>query len=313
MATIEQIGNIKIIGNLKYSNDLRLCLGPTKNDAAHIYNIIPECEIIESKAFMDTKIENIIFPKNLYSIKSSAFFKANFKNKTLDFKDTNLEIIGDSAFELANIEEVKFPNTLSQIDDRGFEETRLKSIDLSNTNLETLGLLALACNYDLTSIKLPKSLLYIGDGVFESCKKLEEINFENTSVSTIRRNAFNYCESLKQLKLPESVKVIGSRAFAETALKEIVFPKNVIEVDINAFEDSQIETLYTKADFLIKSFLGQKEFLKLKEIICNKNNKNMEAAAKIWGADLKINFIDNLLEKSNSFKEINNIFKDIER
>lgn len=92
---------------------------------------------------------------------------------------------------------------------------------------------------DLTSIKLPSSLIKIKDDAFNSmdtlkslvidggapnlnelgersfsgCSNIEELDLSNSKLTSIPEGAFAYCKNLKTIKLPDTITSIGDEAF----------------------------------------------------------------------------------------------------
>ena len=92
---------------------------------------------------------------------------------------------------------------------------------------------------DLTSIKLPNSLIKIKDDAFNSmdtlkslvidggapnlnelgersfsgCSNIEELDLSNSKLTSIPEGAFAYCKNLKTIKLPSTITSIGDEAF----------------------------------------------------------------------------------------------------
>lgn len=92
---------------------------------------------------------------------------------------------------------------------------------------------------DLTSIKLPSSLIKIKDDAFNSmdtlkslvidggapnlnelgersfsgCSNIEELDLSNSKLTSIPKGAFAYCKNLKTIKLPSTITSIGDEAF----------------------------------------------------------------------------------------------------
>lgn len=101
-----------------------------------------------------------------------------------------------------------------------------------------------------------KSVVEIGEGSFENelveeailtdgyerlckrafayCSKLHQVVMP-ISVKTIMDEAFMGCESLKSVALPENLEDIGTRAFANSGLRTISFPKYLYGIGAEAF------------------------------------------------------------------------------
>ena len=87
----------------------------------------------------------------------------------------------------------------------------------------------------LTEIKLPDTLLEIGNYSFKGCENLVNIIIPS-SVTSIERGAFNDCSSLSYITLPPKLKKIGSWCFADCVnLNEILIPSSVNTIGDYAF------------------------------------------------------------------------------
>ncbi len=140
----------------------------------------------EYPAFYD--IETAVLPSTLEIIGEYAF--ARNKLTTIDLKNTkiteikrfvfrnnqlasvilpaNLETIGDYAFDGNQISNIEFPSTIKSIGEEAFNFDTwisaaggLKTLDLSNTVLESIGRDAFA-GHNLTTIKLPSTVTSLG-------------------------------------------------------------------------------------------------------------------------------------------------------
>lgn len=97
------------------------------------------------------------------------------------------------------------------------------------------------------NITLPDSLIEIGRGAFQQCRKLTRIEIPN-HVQVIRADAFSGCTSLQQVLLPDSLREIGSvdrsrgalstgGAFENCArLTEIAIPDSVVMISRKTFK-----------------------------------------------------------------------------
>ncbi len=91
----------------------------------------------------------------------------------------------------------------------------------------------------LKKVRLPKSLIEIGDYAFNNCA-LEEIAI-SPNVKVIGAFAFSYCSSLKKILLPDSLKCISANMLSNTALEEIAIPQSVVHIGTSAFSDSKLK------------------------------------------------------------------------
>ena len=92
-------------------------------------------------------------------------------------------------------------------------------------------------NSCLTSISLPSSLAFVGDGAFKNCSSLASITFSSGLVS-IGSSVFSGCSGLTSLILPFGLNSIGSYAFAECRnLTRITLPASLSSIADYAFEN----------------------------------------------------------------------------
>ena len=126
---------------------------------------------------------------------------------------------------------------------------------------------------EVTSVVIPGSVKYIGDGVFNNCTKLSGISVSSSNdyycavngvlfnksqteiikypqaktdesytipdgVNVIAEYAFSNCENISLVKIPDSVTGICSSAFSEcSSLLSVVIPDSVTEICDNTFSD----------------------------------------------------------------------------
>lgn len=166
----------------------------------------------------------MIFIDNNYLKKDNCYFSLDYdKNNPNNATDKNtwdeMENWGLNLqkFDLSNGSDIVVPNDID-----GVPVTYVR------------GLTA-----DLTSIKLPNSLIKIKDDAFNSmdtlkslvidrgapnlnelgersfsgCSNIEELDLSNSKLTSIPEGAFAYCKNLKTIKLPSTITSIGDEAF----------------------------------------------------------------------------------------------------
>lgn len=167
---------------------------------------------------------DMVFNNNSYLKKDNCYFTLNYdKNNPNSDTDKNtwdeMENWGLNLqkFDLSNGSDIVVPNDIDEI-----PVTYVR------------GLTA-----DLTSIKLPSSLIKIKDDAFNSmdtlkslvidggapnlnelgersfsgCSNIEELDLSNSKLTSIPEGAFAYCKNLKTIKLPSTITSIGDEAF----------------------------------------------------------------------------------------------------
>ncbi len=91
------------------------------------------------------------------------------------------------------------------------------------------------CDAGLTSVTIPGSIVDFGESVFASCWALEEVIIEE-GVTNIGYEMFNLCSVLTKVSLPSSLTSIGDYAFQYCfELKEIELPSKLVSIGDYAF------------------------------------------------------------------------------
>lgn len=156
-------------------------------------------------------LNNIKMPSTVKGIYNNVFLECtSLTDVTLNEGCTTL---GHHVFKKCPLATVTFPNTLNSIGEYAFESTKLNTVDLSNTQTKSL---PNGCFYDceqLSDVKLPKELTYIGQVAF----------FKSTIAS---------------ITFPPTLQKIDSWAFQYSKLANVVIPTNCSIVDKAAFANN---------------------------------------------------------------------------
>ncbi|MFQ8892580.1 MAG: leucine-rich repeat domain-containing protein [Clostridium sp.] len=210
-------------------------------------NEIPVMEIGEEAFKENKKIEKVVIPSSVTTIKKSAFNGCT-SLKTVEFSKGLLSIESLAFSSCKLLENLDLPNTLKEIDEFAFSE----------------------CS-SIKSINIPDSVVEIGESAFNWCENLEEINVSennenyssenkilyskyksilmccpaglkekevqiNNDTTTIYDYAFNGCKNIEKILIPEGVKSIGNNGFSScTNLTDISIPNTVEYLGYSAF------------------------------------------------------------------------------
>lgn len=94
-------------------------------------------------------------------------------------------------------------------------------------------------NDNLTKIIITKNIEVIENRAFYSCKNLTFVEFfEDIKLTKIGDSAFESCYKLSGITLPNSLTYIGNRTFLNTAIHQIIIPKNVDYIGAYAFSNN---------------------------------------------------------------------------
>ena len=215
------------LGSVRLPSQLKAIENATFNECKELKEIaLPNClENIDRFAFSETGLENVEFPASLRKIAQGAFARCE-SLKTVKFNE-GLEALGTDeygndgrmyfgVFEGSSITSVDLPSTLKRMEYNAFKDCR-----------------------DLTEIKLPESLEYIGHACF-AASGLETIRFPN-GLRVVGCLAFKDCEQLRNAELNEGLEVLGVKqacgkkeivggVFANSGLESVPIPSTLNEI-----------------------------------------------------------------------------------
>ena len=184
----------------------------------------------------NSKIEEIILPKNLEVINDYAFY--NCKNLTSIEIPSTVISIGASAFSgCSSLTSIEIPDNITSIENNAFYGcSSLTSIEIPNS-VTSIGIAAFAGCDGMTSVEIPSSVISIGDSAFSGCSSLTNIEIPS-SVTSIGNSAFSRCSSLTSIEIPSGITNIGDSSFSGcSSLTNIEIPNSVTSIGESAFSD----------------------------------------------------------------------------
>lgn len=158
-----------------------------------------------------TSLNNIEMPSTVVGIYNHVFDGCTSLTN-VKFNDS-YTTLGTHVFKNCPLDAVTFPNTLKSIGEYAFESTNLKTVDLSNTQITSLPNGSFYDCEQLSDVKLPKELTYIGEKAF-------------------------YKSTIASITFPPSLEKIGAWAFQNTQLTNVVIPTQCSSIEQGAFIDN---------------------------------------------------------------------------
>ena len=161
------------------------------------------------------------------------------------------EIIYNDAFKLfysnttSRLKRVNFPESLKEIGDRAFMQTKLESIVI-------------------------KPGIKMGEYVFDQCKNMKSVEIKE-GVTKIEKGMLYALEGCETIKLPSTLKEIGYRAFDRLALEQIELPEGLETIGEEAFQSSKLTSLEIPASV---NKIGPRAFYSSKELSAVSFDKN---------------------------------------
>lgn len=193
---------------------------------------------IFDNAFAKTGITSITIPKNVNTIKVSAFYNCTSLKEIVVASDNSY--FSDDDGVLLNKDQTTLmrcpsgktntqytmPDTVTTIGEQAFYGcTKLTSVTISD-GATSIGRQAFYNCTGLTSITIPDKVTTIYDNAFYNCTNLTSVTLSK-SLTTMNYSVFYGCSSLSSITIPASVTSIGSSAFLYcTGITEIKFEGN---------------------------------------------------------------------------------------
>lgn len=231
----------------------------------------PDVEEIGLYAFQNcVNLETIICGSAVSIIRAGAF-KGCSSLKEADFSECTISTIGYESFSgCTSLTSVLLHETLTDIGERAFENTAIKSIEfgknvnsigkdafLGNSVLEAINVVDKNKEYSTNdgvlynkkgnslviypagkaaAFEVPQGVEEIREGAFKNAS-LTQITFtEDSALNTIRNNAFENAK-ITAISLPEAVTVINAETFKNaTSLKTVELGSQVTYIGASAFE-----------------------------------------------------------------------------
>ena len=132
----------------------------------------------------------------------------------------------------------------------------------------------------LTSVVLPTTLCYIGEGAFSYCTALDDLKLPESLVD-IGSFAFYGCSSLLEVSIPTRVRKMGESVFSDCKkLHTATLPNSMARIEAYTFSECESLANLTFSDNLLS--VGEKAFLNcraLTEIIFGNSLKTIERGA----------------------------------
>lgn len=236
------------------------------NTSADVLTIPDDVRVIGKQAFEDVCVKEVILPAGLESIEDEAF-----KNSTLAKIDlTNVKALGYRVFEFSELRKVTYSRYLDYVPEMCFKDSKLAEFEIpkqvtalryccfENTNLKTIDLSGITDLSDgiffnclsLREIILPETIIEIPVDFCHKCQCLEKIDLSH--VKFIGRSAFSGCSNLDAGNLSAE---IDKYAFEGTAIRHLEI-EDISKVDECAYRGcDKLESAVVSGNGIIPSGL----------------------------------------------------------
>lgn len=247
--------------------------------SSDVLTIPDDVKAIGEQAFEGVCVKEVILPEGLESIEDEAFRKSTLRKIDL----TNVKAMGDRVFEFSELREVTYSKHMTYVPEMCFKGSKLAAFEIpkqvtalktgcfENTNLKTIDLSGIITLDDgiffnclsLREIILPETITKIPVDFCQRCQCLEKINLSH--VQFIGMCAFSGCSNLDAGNLSAE---IDKYAFEGTAVGNLEI-ENISKVDKCAYRGcDKLESVTISGNGIIPSGLFA-ECSRLKNVTIN--------------------------------------------
>ena len=222
-------------------------------------------------------LNNIEMPSTVVGIYNNVFDGCtSLSNVKFNDRYTTL---GHHVFKNCPLAAVTFPETLNSIGEYAFENTKLETVDLSNTQITSLP-----------------------NGSFYNCQQLNDVKLP-IALTDIGERAF-YHSTIASITFPSSLQKIDAWAFQYTQLTNVVIPTKTGHIGDGAFSDNaKLTTVVVNG---LECYLAVSAFAKcdnLKDVyITSDKEPNAERYGSPFQNNPTVHVVPNYLE---TFKGLN--------
>ena len=251
------------------------------------YFFVVDNVVTESESCLGTAA----IPDSVTEIFERAFEEAEGLTAVTFGAGSNLDLIGDFAFQETDLESITIPAGVKTIGYAAFRYAgSLEAVTFaSNSELTNIGDLAFQ-ETDLESVTIPAGVRAIGRYAFADTEYLETVTIEaNSELFDIGNSAFSY-SGLGSITIPAGVltiekfafretsnletvtfaadsqlKLIGEGAFRDSAVQAIEIPAGVTNIMTNAFYRSDLSEVNFAANSKL-IYIGYQAFYQVEEL-----------------------------------------------
>lgn len=209
------------------------------------------------------RLLTIFIPNSVEMIMARAFKECS-KLYQVDFENSsNLKRINDYAFEgTKSLNKIKLPNQVSKIGLKAFGNSRIKTIDLSDSSICILNRSTFTNCRRLEEVILPRCINRICHNCFEGCKKLQNVySYKGIEDIIIETDAFKDCALFEGIKSYNDV----LKQYTIPDEHDSISVEQVGKIIVNA--KSKEVKLISKSGEGYQAYIIPSEIYKAKEII----------------------------------------------
>ncbi len=199
-------------------------------------------------AFRENMLESIEFPPTLRKLEESCFALCSSLGGELIIPEGITKIGKKSFYGCWYITSLSLPESLQEIAQEAFsscQRMKLSNPQL-NENVKIIGDAAFSYTLDLSEVKLPAKLEYLGLSAF-SYSGISRMEIPS-NITEVPAYCFSDCDSLKSVILHEGVKTIERGAFYNAPVDSLILPSTLERIEWYALQGlSHLKKIYSLA------------------------------------------------------------------
>lgn len=187
---------------------------------------------VDEGGFANSGITKLVLPKTIKTVGKKAFSYCSSLKEIVFAEGGQLEEIGQEAFRGTGISQLQIPASVKTIGIAAFANCNWLQTAAwaQDSEMTVIPQSVLAQCIALESITLPQATEEIGPLAFLGCTELAAITLPQT-VKVIGAKSFEGCEKFSEITFHDGITTIGELAFYQTALKEIIIPASVTDLE----------------------------------------------------------------------------------
>ena len=202
-------------------------------------------EKIGAFAFYNSSIEEVSFPSTLKKMGEHAFEDC-IRLLKVDLGRTSLIQIPDAAFWGAGLAELLLPESLQQIDDQAFLDTKSLQTLVLPEAVVRIGMEAFR-DSGLEKVQLSNRLNRLGERAFYNCFRLKDVRSGgkwNGQSGVMEVGCFENCVMLENIELPSSlVELKGWTFIGCNRLTAVTVPERVVKIGYDGLDGGNVSVI----------------------------------------------------------------------
>ena len=215
-----------------------------QNNIITSVNIPSNVVTIGNYAFNNNRITSTLtIPSSTTYLGQYAFQLNRLTTVTISPLNTSIQTINTGLLQDNSLNSFVIPSRVTSISNYAFYNNKLSSIDLSNSNVTTIGDAAFKYN-SITQLSIPSTITSIGQGAFQN-NRLSTVSFISPSQLNVMNDYLFADNSLNIITIPNTINTIGNNALQNNSLTNIQLPTNVSYIGQYAFQNNSLNTAIT--------------------------------------------------------------------